>query len=63
MDQFISLMKASFVELLTLAQQLGGFSPRANYTGRLSAKLVPTFANRGMSQSARLIPYGRNSAF
>jgi hypothetical protein len=30
---------------------------------RLSAKLVPTFAVRGVSYTARRIPYGRNLDF
>jgi hypothetical protein len=36
--------------------KLHGLSSRANYTGRdrrLSAKLLPTFADRGMSRSQR----------
>jgi hypothetical protein len=40
-------------------EKLRGLSPRANYTGRLSAKLVPTFADRGCNVVSVTDPYGR----
>jgi hypothetical protein len=45
-------------------QELHGLSPRANYTerlsdSRLSAKLVPTFADTGLHVVSVTGPYGR----
>jgi hypothetical protein len=48
--------------------KLRGFSPQANYTDRpsersLSAKLVPTLADRGVAWSAQRIPTAVISVF
>src|SRR5215475_12847784 len=48
--------------------KLRGLSPRANYTDRQSgrrrsAKLVPTFADRGVSRGQRNESHGRKSLF
>jgi hypothetical protein len=45
-------------------KELRGFSPQANYTERtsdrlLSAKLVPTFADRGCRVVSATDPHGR----
>jgi hypothetical protein len=47
-----------------LPTKLRGLSPRANYSdSRLSAKLVPTFANRGCHLVSVTDPYGRSLGF
>jgi CBS-domain-containing membrane protein len=49
-----------------LKTKLCGLSPRANYTDqatRLSAKLVPTFANRGCHVVSVMDPYGHIFGF
>jgi hypothetical protein len=54
--------------VLSLSLSLHGLSPRANYTDRpnnrrLSAKLVPTFSERGCHMVSVTDPYGRNLDF
>jgi hypothetical protein len=44
-------------------KKLRGLSPRANYTYRLSAKLVPTFVDRVCHVVRVTDPYGRILSF
>jgi hypothetical protein len=51
-------------QLLIFKKKFRGLSPRANYTDRSwSAKLVPTFADRGYHAVSVTNPHGRNLGF
>jgi hypothetical protein len=53
-------------EVIIIIIKLRGMSPRANtdrMTPRLSAKLVPTFGDRGYRVVIAKDPYGRNLRF
>jgi hypothetical protein len=67
MQKFKDHIRLMITLLLLLLKKLHGLSPRANYTRtsdrRLSAKRLPTFADKGCHVVSVTDPYGRILGF